>query len=311
MPGTTPADSRLKVRTARLSIYSNSSLIALKVVAGIATGSVSVLAEAAHSGSDLVAAFIAYFSVRKADEPPDESHPFGHGKIENLSGLAEALLIFGAAAYIVYESIRKIHDIFGHGATVERTYWAIGVMGISAIVNIIVSRRLSAVARETESMALEADAQHLSVDVYTSGAVVVGLTVAELSKVWLLDPILALLVAGLICGAAYRLSADAVTFLVDTGLPPGELEQLREVLLHDPRVRSYHNLKTRRGGSHRYAEVHVLLADDLSFVEAHQFTEDLEDRLRATLPRLHVIIHSEPFQAERAHQRDRHGSEEA
>jgi len=309
MPGTTAADTQRKIRTARLSIYSNSSLILLKVVAGTVTGSVSVLAEAAHSANDLVAAFIAYFSVRKADAPPDDSHPFGHGKIENLSGLAEALLIFGAAAYIVYESIRKIHEVF-HGATIERTYWAIAVMTVSAVVNVVVSRRLFAVAHETESMALEADAQHLQVDVYTSGAVVVGLTVAELTQIWLLDPILALLVAGLICGAAYRLSAGAITFLMDTGLPPGELEELRQVLLADPRVRSYHNLRTRRSGSHRYADVHIQLADDLSFVEAHRLTEELEDRLRAALPRLHVIVHPEPFQAERQHQRDQHGAEE-
>ena len=154
-----------KVKIARLSIISNTLLIIMKLAAGILSGSVSIISEAIHSSMDLVAAIIAFFSVKVSDNPPDSRHPYGHGKIENISGVIEAILIFIAAIWIIVEAVKKLL-----GEKIELDSIAIGsaVMIVSAIVNIIVSRRLYKVARETNSVALEADALHLKTDVYTS-----------------------------------------------------------------------------------------------------------------------------------------------
>ena len=161
-----------KVKIARLSIVSNTLLIMMKLAAGIISGSVSIISEAIHSSMDLVAAVIAYFSVRVSDNPPDSRHPYGHGKVENISGVIEAILIFIAAIWIILEAVRKLF-----GEKIELDSIAIGsvVMIVSAIVNTIVSRKLYKVARETNSVALEADALHLKTDVYTSAGVALGL----------------------------------------------------------------------------------------------------------------------------------------
>ena len=162
-----------KTQTAVLSVGSNSLLIVLKIVVGVVTGSVAVLSEAIHSGIDLVAALIAWFAVRVSSQRPDEEHPYGHGKVENISGTIEALLIFVAAAWIIYEAVRKLLD----PEPVDMPVWGVAVMLVSAVVNTFVSRRLSKVGKETDSMALQADAWHLRTDVYTSLGVMFGLLV--------------------------------------------------------------------------------------------------------------------------------------
>ena len=156
---------KAKVSIARLSILSNTCLIVMKLVVGIISGSVSIISEAIHSSVDLMAAIIAFFSVRVSDNPPDSRHPYGHGKIENISGVIEALLIFIAAILIIVKAVKKLL-----GEPVELESIGIGslVMLVSAVINIIVSRRLYKVARETHSVALEADALHLKTDVFTS-----------------------------------------------------------------------------------------------------------------------------------------------
>lgn len=194
-----------KVKTARLSIISNSLLIVMKVVAGLISGSVSILSEAIHSGMDLVAAIIAFFSVKFSDTPPDKEHPYGHGKFENVSGVVEALLIFVAAGWIIYEAIEKIT----HPSPVENIQIGSLVMGISAVVNFLVSRRLYKVARKTDSIALEADALHLKTDVLTSLGVAVGLTLIWFTHWTILDPAVAILVALMIIRESYRLLKNA------------------------------------------------------------------------------------------------------
>ena len=160
-----------KVRAARLSVLSNSLLIAIKVIVGILSGSVSILSEAIHSFMDLLAALISFFSVRISDTPADERHPYGHGKFENISGVIEAILIFIASGWIIFEAIRKML----HPHEIEKIGLGIVVMAISATVNFFVSRKLYKVAKSMDSIALEADALHLKVDVYTSLGVAAGL----------------------------------------------------------------------------------------------------------------------------------------
>jgi len=178
------------VDMARLSVGSNSFLLTIKLAVSIITGSVSVLSEAVHTGVDLLAAVIANVSIRKSAAPPDEIHKFGHGKFENLSGTIEAVLIFAITLIIIYEAILKIL----YGAKVEYIWAGLVVMGISTVVNFIVSKKLMRTAKKSESLALEADAFHLSLDVYTSLGVFIGLAVIQVTGMMFLDPIIAIFV---------------------------------------------------------------------------------------------------------------------
>src|SRR4030043_146485 len=189
-----------KVKTARLSIISNTLLIIMKVFVGIISGSVSIISEAIHSSMDLVAALIAFFSVKVSDNPPDSKHPYGHGKVENISGVIEAVLIFAAAAMIIAEAIKKL---LGEEIVLEKLWIGSIVMGISAVVNIFVSRRLYKVARETHSVALGADALPLKTDVYTSAGVAVGLILILISNQNCIFPQTTNLVAMFIISESY------------------------------------------------------------------------------------------------------------
>lgn len=295
---------RDKVAAARLSILSNTLLTIGKLVAGVLSGSVSVLSEAAHSATDLLASWIAFFSVRIADQPADEGHPYGHGKVESLSGMAEALLIFGAAAYIVYEAVDRLI----HRAGPPRPDIGIGVMLASVIVNSLVARHLYQVARRTDSLALEADAEHLRTDVFTSVGVLAGLILGRLTGWPLLDPIVAIAVSLLIMSAAARLMRGAVAPLMDERLSADEVEAVRTVLDNEPAVRGYHKLRTRKSGSSRYVDAHVLMDDHMTLLEAHDLTECLEDRIRGELPNTEVTLHTEPYHAEQRHQYEQHGA---
>lgn len=292
-----------KVAAARLSIYSNVFLTLAKLAVGIMGGSVSVISEAAHSANDLVASAIAFWSVRVADRPADEHHPYGHGKVESLSGMVEALLIMGAAIYIVYEAMMRIL----HGGREPQVAAGIVVMTISAAVNFFISTYLFRVAHATDSLALAADAEHLRTDVVTSVGVLAGLILVRVTGWSIIDPIAAILVALLIGHASVRLTRSALLPLVDTRLPEADLAQVRAVLDGDARVREYHKLRSRKAGSYRHIDVHILVEDGLSLLEAHALTEELEDQIEAILPNSEVMIHTEPYFLERWHQYKHHG----
>jgi cation diffusion facilitator family transporter len=216
-----------KVKIARLSILSNTFLIILKVVAGLMSGSVSIISEAIHSSMDLMAAIIAFFSVRVSDNPPDSRHPYGHGKVENISGVIEAILIFIAAIWIITEAIKKF---LGEPFELESIGMGSAVMFVSAIVNIIVSRKLYKVAKETRSVALEADALHLKTDVYTSLGVAVGLGLIMITGITWLDPLVALIVALFIIYESYVLLKKAFTPLLDESWDNVEIDDLEKTL---------------------------------------------------------------------------------
>ena len=279
----------VKVKTARLSIMSNTLLIIMKVVVGILSGSVSIISEAIHSSMDLVAALIAFFSVRVSDNPPDSKHPYGHGKVENISGVIEAVLIFAAAALIIIEAIKKLM-----GAEIELDNLWIGslVMAISAVVNIIVSRKLYKVARETKSVALEADALHLKTDVYTSAGVAVGLLLILITDIKWLDPVVAILVALFIIKESYELLRRAFWPLLDSAWGEDEVESL-ERKLNDMEV-NYHELRTRMSGNYRFIDIHVELPKEESVEDAHKYCDQIEDELMASYDNLNVTIHIEP-----------------
>jgi len=280
-----------KTSAAGLSILSNSLLVALKLAAGIIMGSVSVISEGVHSAVDLLAAFIAFFSIRAAAKPADEEHEFGHGKIENISGTIEALLIFGAAALIIYEAIDKIIN----RAKPEFLTAGIGIMAFSAVLNFFVSRFLHKIAHRTDSVALEADAWHLTTDVYTSLGVFAGLIVVEITHWYILDPIIAIVVALLILRAAWNITRKSVRDLVDERLPQAEEDIITaSILEHVGELAGFHELRTRKAGSQRYIELHLVLPKKVTIEEAHRLCDHLEEDIKGKLPEGNVTIHCEP-----------------
>ena len=217
------AQAPSKVKAARLSIISNSILIALKVVAGAVTGSIAILTEAAHSAIDLVAAIVAYFGVRKADEPADEDHPWGHAKIENLAAAIEGMLILVGAGIIIFEAVRRLVDT----PEVDSLGFGIAVIGFSAVANVVVSQYLYRQAALTDSPALAADAAHLRTDAATSTGVLVALVLVQVTGVEWIDPAVALVVAAAIVGAGVRILSRTSRVLVDETLPESELAAVR------------------------------------------------------------------------------------
>ncbi len=278
-----------KVRVAFLSILSNTFLIILKLIIGIISGSVSIISEAIHSIMDLIAAMIAYFSVKISDNPPDSRHPYGHGKIENISGVIEALLIFVAATLIIIEAIKKLWK----GVTELEWIWlgAI-VMFISAIVNFFVSRKLYKVARQTNSIALEADALHLKTDIYTSLGVAVGLMLIYFTNIYWFDPVIAILVALMIFYESIKLLKKAFSPLLDAAWNEKDINKLTEKL--SQLNAQYYNLKTRTAGNYKFAELHLEVNKDESVEKAHQRCDLIENELAKMFENLTVTIHIEP-----------------
>ncbi len=277
-----------KVKTARLSIISNCCLIIMKLLAGLFSGSVSILSEAIHSGMDLVAAIIAFFSVRVSDTPPDNRHPYGHGKFENVSGVIEAILIFIAAGWIIYEAVHKIIA----PAPVENIQIGAIVMAISAIVNTLVSRRLYKVAKKTESIALEADALHLKTDVYTSAGVALGLLLIWITGWHFLDPVVAISVALLILKESYNLLRSAYAPLLDESLSDTENHIIHEIIAS--KKISFHNLRTRKSGHYRFADLHLELPEHMELKDAHRICDEIESEITGKIDNIEVNIHVEP-----------------
>ncbi len=279
----------VKVKVARLSILSNTLLIIMKVVVGLVSGSVSIISEAIHSSMDLVAALIAFVSVKVSDFPPDTRHPYGHGKVENVSGVIEAILIFVAAIWIIVEAIKKLT---GDEIQLEKIWIGSVVMVISAIVNTIVSRRLYKVARETKSVALEADALHLKTDVYTSAGVALGLLLILLTDIKWLDPVVAILVALFIIKESFSLLKRAFWPLLDSAWADDEIEEL-ERQLNQLEV-NYHDLRTRVAGNYRFIDIHVEIPENESVGSAHKYCDMIENELTSVYENLSVTIHVEP-----------------
>jgi cation diffusion facilitator family transporter len=293
------SEQRKKSRVAALSVISNTVLVLFKAIVGILIGSVSVLSEAIHSGMDLVASLIAFFAVRIAGRAADEDHPFGHTKVENISAAIEALLIFAAAVWIIYEAVKRLIN----PRPMETVGWGVGIMLISTIANLVVSRLLFKVGKETDSAALTADAWHLRTDVYTSVGVMAGLGIIwlggfffpGLNLTWV-DPIAAIAVAILILHAAYDLTKRAVEDLVDQSIPIEEKKWMQNYLsaLY-PTVRSFHRLRTRKAGATRFINLHLALDSKLTVSESHGIGDKIVADFKKHFPHdVDVIVHIEP-----------------
>jgi cation diffusion facilitator family transporter len=287
-----------KERVAILSVLSNSFLVLFKVIVGLLIGSVSIISEAIHSGMDLLASFVALFSVKTSGVPADDGHPFGHGKVESISGLVEAVLIFVAAFWIILEALKK----FNSQQSMDFVGWGVGVMLLSAVLNFVVSQKLFQIGKEADSIALTADAWHLRTDVYTSAGVMSSLAIIWIGhkffpapNIHWLDPIAALFVAVLILHAAYGLTVRSIRDLMDVKLPIEEVTWIRTLIISkQPFVHGYHQLRTRKAGNIRFVEFHLKVDPQMSVADSHHITEELSLCIENKLPHSNVTIHVEP-----------------
>ena len=296
-------------RAAAISIASNAALIVLKLVAGAITGSVAIITEAIHSAVDLVASFIAFFSVRQAEEPADASHRYGHEKFENMAAAAEGVLILIGSGVIVFAAVRSLVL----GPELHALGFGIAVLAFSTVVNLGVSTWLYRQARETQSAALEGDAAHLRTDAYTSGGVLIGLALVQVTGAEWLDPAVALVIAGAIVVTGLRIVLRSWGVLVDEALPDPEIATIRAAIeeFADRGVVGYHQLRTRRAGARRYVDLHLQFSSGTSLEDAHGTAHALQDEIGRRLPGgADVLIHLEPADkvrpgAELAGSRDR------
>ncbi|MCX9087524.1 MAG: cation diffusion facilitator family transporter [Candidatus Methanoperedens sp.] len=280
---------------ARLSIYSNSLLLIIKLAVGFFMGSISVMSEALHSGIDLLAAVIANYSVKKAGQPADDEHRFGHGKFENVSGTVEAILIFVVAIIILYKSSVKI--LGNETIEIDSSLIGIGIviMGISTIVNFYVSARIMKVAKKAESIALEADAYHLTTDVYTSVGVLAGLILIRVTGKPVFDPLMAIIVALIILKASYDLTKRSVSGIMDVKLSDNEEDAIKSIIHeHYSQYAEYHNLRSRMSGAERFVDLHLVVPKNQNVVDAHDFCDHLEKEIKEKIPNLSILIHVEP-----------------
>ena len=283
--------SNRKVRVALLSIISNATLIIFKIVAGIISGSVSIISEAIHSSMDLLASIIAFFSVKASSKPADDDHPFGHGKIENISGVIEGVLILVASIMIIVQAIKKIYN----PRPIENEWVAILVMFISGLVNFIVSTKLYKVGEEEDSMALKADALHLKTDIYTSLGVGIGILLIKITNIHILDSIVAILVAFLIIKEAVELTKNGFDELIDKRLSDEEENEIKDII---ERCKSefidYHKLKTRKSGNVKHIDFHITLDKNTTVKEAHDIIGDIKKEMNKSIKNSRVTIHIDP-----------------
>ncbi|CCO08775.1 Cation diffusion facilitator family transporter [Desulforamulus hydrothermalis Lam5 = DSM 18033] len=281
-----------KLKMARLSILSNTCLTLGKLLVGLRMGSVGVISEAVHSGIDLIASLIAFMAVRQSGKPADQSHPYGHGKFENLAGIIEALLIIAAAIGIFVQAVPRLWQGGGH---LESLGWGAAVMGISAGVNFLISRRLIKVGQETDSAALVADGWHLRTDVYTSLGVFIGLGAIHLTGYTILDPLIGIAVGLLIVKAGFDLIRESMGVMLDVSLPAEEESAIKSVLLrHADQFLEYHGLRTRKSGPYRYVDLHLVVPRFMPVGAAHRLCDRIEQEIAEALPQVHVLIHCEP-----------------
>ncbi|MFL5870774.1 MAG: cation diffusion facilitator family transporter [Solirubrobacterales bacterium] len=283
-----------KPRAAAVSIASNSALIALKLAAAAITGSVAILSEALHSMIDLVASVIAFVSVRKADEPADVEHPYGHEKVENVAAAIEGMLIIVGAGVIVYEAVHRL----AVGASVEQLGVGIAVIAFSAVANGAVSQFLSRQARRHDSPALAGDAAHLGTDALTSLGVLVGLILVQITGANAIDSAVALAVAAVIVFAGIRILRQSAAVLVDEAPPQEEMDRIEAAIARaradEPEVVGYHKLRARTTGRRRYIELHVQFRSGTSLERAHDLAHELRNAIESDLGNAEVLIHVEP-----------------
>ena len=277
---------------AGLSIFSNTAIIILKVIAGVISGSISIISEAVHSMSDLLASVLTFFAVSRSSEPADSDHPFGHGKYEDMAGFIEGFLIVLAGIYIICEALKKA--IIGYEAEFN-SLLGIYVMTFAVIANILVSKYLFYVAKKTDSISLYADGEHLRTDVWSSLGVLVGLVIIKFTGLIILDSVIAIAVAIIIIYTGFSISKKTLNNLLDGTLPKEDIEIIENVIKSHLQVKGFKNLKARKSGHNRVVEVTLFFEAEMSILSCHNICDEIEDNINEKLPNVSIAIHVEPF----------------
>jgi cation diffusion facilitator family transporter len=268
-------------------------LFALKLVVGWITGSISIFAQMADSFLDILSVALTFIAIIMATKPADSGHPFGHGKLENLSAVVQAVFILIAAGTLIYSAVQRIIN----GAVIEMTQAGMAVMALSAATSLALSRYLKGVARDTDSPALEAIMRNISADVYSATGVLIGLTVIFVSggRLVMVDPVLAILVSLVILKSGFDVIKGSFGGLIDARLPESEESRIKQIILsHNTQLVGMHALRSRKSGSMRYVDLHLVMPGDASVEQAHEVCDHLETDLKNSLPNLNVTIHVEP-----------------
>lgn len=281
-----------KKLTAGLSILSNIVLSLLKIIAGALSGSLSIISEAIHSMSDFLASIITFFSVSKSAIPADDDHPYGHGKYEDMAGLIEGVLIILASLFIIYKSVKKI--IFAVPFETESNF-GIAVMFIAVIMNIFVSSMLFKVAKESNSISLYADGEHLRTDIYSSLGVLIGLILIKITGYTVLDPIVAIFVAVLIYRAGYTISKRSMSNLLDHSLPDDDIKKIKSIINGNSVTLKEHSIKARQIGPAKDIDLILQFPQETTICECHKICDKVEDKIQILYPNCSISIHSEPI----------------
>lgn len=282
-----------------LSVICNASLITMKFIVGVLSGSVSIISEAIHSLVDLLASCIALFSVNMSSRPADEGHPYGHGKIENISGVVEGLLIFLAVVMIIIKSVEKIIA----PEPMENEYLAIGVMAVSALANFVIAQYIYRTVKKAESVALEADALHHLTDTYTSLGVMAGLILIKVTGIAILDPLVAIGVALFITKEAWLITKTAFGPLLDHSMPEEDQEEvynMLDVFKDKNEIIGYKKIKSRKSGHQKCIDIVIIVSDEISIVEAHEISDRIELEIEESLHDTILTVHVEPAQSQEA-----------
>ncbi len=283
-----------KARAEKLAISGAGALAALKLAVGLATNSIGLISSAADSLIDVLVSSLNLFSIRLAESPADEGHPYGHGKVENLAGLVQASVIAGLGGWVVFEAVRRLVL----GIRPEHTEWGVVVMAVSMGVSWLITGHLRAVAARTDSVVLMADSLHYATDVWSNGGVLASLALLWLTGIGVFDPLIAVAVGGLILRSAYQIVARSVADLMDAAIPEEEQREIERVIHRHKFVVSSHDLRTRRSGSQRQIDFSVVLCRHLPLGDAHDLVDHIEKEIERTIPQSHVVVHAEPCMPE-------------
>lgn len=282
---------KLKKKAALVSIFSNTTLITLKFLAGIFSGSISIISEAIHSSTDLLASFIAYFAVTQSSKPADDDHQFGHGKYEYIASLFESLLIIFAGLCIAKHAFEKLY--FSTSYTIDVNTGLL-VMLISMIVNYAVSKYLFKIAKITNSPAIMADGTHLSTDMFSSVAVIVGLVIVKVTGLAIFDSLVALIVTVIIILAGIDIYKKAQNNLLDMALTTSQIDEIKQIVGQFPEIKSIKSLKTRNNGFYKNIVITLLVNGDMTVNDAHNLCDRLEFAIDKQLKDTEISIHIEP-----------------
>jgi len=282
---------RLKRGASLLSLSTNLFLTGIKVAAAVVTGSVSLASESIHSATDVIASLITFFSVRAAAVPPDEDHPYGHGKIENLAGFAESILLLLVVGYILVEAGKRLVVATG----VQQVVIGFWTMGVSAIATLFVGLYLRKVAKQTDSMALESNGRHILTDFLTSAGVFVALGLTKFAGWQTADAWFAIGLALWIAVNAVSMGFQAIQQLIDRRVSDEEMAQIVRILRESPGLISYHRLRTRHSGNVHYIDLHAVVPNDWTVVQGHALADSIEKRMATDLHPARVVVHIDPF----------------